>query len=170
MIKSVVGDALSVDANILAHQTNCAGVMGAGVAKQIKEKLLSEQNFKAYKEVCNRFGSGLLGNVQFLRVGEERFIANVFGEDRPTGKGLDTKYDALRKGLEHVHDVAQSNRQTVVIPGLMGCGLAGGDWGYVLRDIIEPIFKDSNVQLTIAYYSEQDYEKWCCLLGEEPEV
>lgn len=160
MITSVVGDALAVDANILAHQTNCAGVMGAGIAKQIKEKLLSEHNFRAYKEVCDRFGRGLLGNVQFLKIGENHFVANVFGEDRPTGKGLDTRYDALRKGLEYVHNVAQSNKQTVVIPGLMGCGLAGGDWDYVLRNIVEPIFGESDVRLTIAYYAESDYEKY----------
>lgn len=160
MIKSIHGDALEVKANILAHQTNCIGVMGAGIAKQIKQKLLGRVGFRTYKELCNKFGASLLGDVQFLQIAEERYIANVFGENKPTGKGLDTDYEALRKGLEQVHKVAKDEGLTVVIPGLMGCGLAGGDWNYVLHDIIEPIFADSEVELTIAYFLKEDYDKY----------
>lgn len=37
-IKHITGNVLDSDAPIIAHQVNCMGVMGAGVAKCIREK------------------------------------------------------------------------------------------------------------------------------------
>lgn len=38
MIKIVNGDLLQSNLSLIAHQTNCLGVMGAGIAKAIKNK------------------------------------------------------------------------------------------------------------------------------------
>ena len=38
MIKIVDGDLLQSNLPLIAHQTNCLGVMGAGIAKSIKNK------------------------------------------------------------------------------------------------------------------------------------
>ena len=38
MIKIFEGDLLESGANFICHQVNCQGVMGSGVAKQIKEQ------------------------------------------------------------------------------------------------------------------------------------
>ena len=38
MIKTVNGDLLQSNLPLIAHQTNCLGVMGAGIAKAIKNK------------------------------------------------------------------------------------------------------------------------------------
>ena len=48
MIKEIIGDATKAGADILAHQTNCVGVMGAGIAKQIRTNLLSKEDYKKY--------------------------------------------------------------------------------------------------------------------------
>ena len=76
-------------------QTNCVGVMGAGVAKQIKEKLLTEEAFDEYKNLCKEKGADLLGSVQYLATKNGKMIANLFGENIPTGTGVDTDYDAV---------------------------------------------------------------------------
>ena len=49
---------------------------------------------------------------------------------------------------------------TVGVPGLMGCGLAGGDWK-IVRDMLYKLFggKDEP-DLTICYISEEEYRKW----------
>ena len=52
MIYEVKKDLLTSE-GIIAHQVNCKGVMGAGVAKQIKEKLLPADEFKKYKNTDN---------------------------------------------------------------------------------------------------------------------
>ena len=38
MIKIVNGDLLQSNLPLIAHQTNCLGVMGAGIARSIKNK------------------------------------------------------------------------------------------------------------------------------------
>ena len=160
MIRNIKGDALKTDYNLLVHQTNCVGVMGAGIAKQIKEQLLDAKAFNLYRVTCKEYGAKLLGKVQFLKIADSKYVANVFGENIPTGKRLDTNYEALRKGLQKVHDIALEKGWKVTIPGLIGCGLAGGDWNYVLHGIIEPIFANSEVELTIAYFLEDDFKKY----------
>ena len=159
MIKSVLGDATKQGTKVLAHQTNCIGVMGAGIARQIKMQLMTVEDFNQYKNLCKWKGATLLGKVQFLNL-ENCILANVFGENVPTGRKLDTDYNALRTGLITVHNYCKENNYDVTIPGLMGCGLAGGDWDYVLNQIIKPIFGDSEVQLTIAYFEEENFNKY----------
>ena len=39
MIKIVDGDLLQSNLPLIAHQTNCLGVMGAGIAKAIKKQM-----------------------------------------------------------------------------------------------------------------------------------
>ena len=160
MIKNINGDALKTKSTLIVHQANCIGVMGAGIAKQIKAQLLDEEAFNLYQVVCKEYGASLLGKVQFLRTVDNRFVANVFGENIPTERGIDTNYEALRQGLEKVYLMAIEKGWDVTIPGLIGCGLAGGDWNYVLHDIIEPIFADGEVTLTIAYFFEEDFKKY----------
>ena len=41
MITEKRGDLLNAKENIIAHQVNCKGVMGAGIAKLIKNNLIS---------------------------------------------------------------------------------------------------------------------------------
>lgn len=159
MIRERVGDLLQSDANIIAHQTNCMGVMGAGVALQIKNKLLDERAFEKYVDLCKRKGEHLLGHVQYLQGAGEKVIANVFGEYKPSYDKVDTDYDSLKEALILLHEEAKKYELSVAIPGLMGCGLAGGDWN-IVRDMIEEIFGDSEVPLEIVFFSKEDYEKW----------
>ncbi|MDM5320060.1 hypothetical protein QUF57_08725 [Bacillus pumilus] len=48
MIKKVDGNILETSEDIICHQVNCKGVMGAGLAKQIKSKYLNV--YKEYKQ------------------------------------------------------------------------------------------------------------------------
>ena len=40
MIIDKIGDILHTEADVICHQVNCKGVMGAGLAKQSKRKIL----------------------------------------------------------------------------------------------------------------------------------
>lgn len=127
---------------IICHQVNCKGVMGAGLAKQIRTMFpfLYEQ----YKRTCNRAtkSEDLLGKALFSPIqynGNHWLIANLFAQD---GFGRDkcyTDYNALRKALSAVRGVATPlparTLTTVRIPYKMGCGLAGGSWDIVLQII-----------------------------------
>ena len=160
MIKEVQGDLLRQPVDIIAHQTNCVGVMGAGIAKQIKTQLLSKSEYGRYVQVCKEKGAALLGETQRLHAPDGRIIANCFGENIPTGTGLDTDYDALLHSIAKVRNYAKINKLSVGVPGLMGCGLAGGDWAKV-RQILYALFDGPDQpDLTICYFSPQDYAKW----------
>ncbi len=168
MIKEVQGDLLKANSGIICHQVNCKGVMGAGVAKQIKDSLLCGEDFARYQRLCKARGRDHLGGIFFCREKNgTRFIANLFGEDIPTGTGIDTDYDALEKCLRKVRDTANELKCTVAIPGYIGCGLAGGDWNHVYHDIIIPVFRDSEVELTIVYW--EGLEKASLHVGNEQE-
>ena len=94
MVKEVYGDLLKQPVDIIAHQTNCAGVMGAGIALQIKKSLLTSEEYNKYVNICKQQGADLLGKTQLLEAPDGRIIANCFGENIPTGKGKDTDIHA----------------------------------------------------------------------------
>ena len=74
-IKEVRGDLLAYDAKVRCHQVNCRGVMGAGLAKQVKEKY--PEAYEQYKALCDQFGSSLLGHTQFVICHDGTVIANL---------------------------------------------------------------------------------------------
>ena len=51
MVKEIVGDLLRQPVDIVAHQTNCMGNMGAGVALTIKKQLLTSDAYEKYKSL-----------------------------------------------------------------------------------------------------------------------
>lgn len=156
MIKETKGNLLMAESDIICHQVNCKGIMGGGIAKQIKDDLLSETEFGLYKAHCKMYGKKLLGTIQFHPEKDgSRSIANLFGENIPSGCGLDTDYNALEKCLRTIEIFACKNKLTVAVPGFLGCGLAGGDWNHVYNNIIVPIFVDSEVELTIVYWDKE---------------
>jgi O-acetyl-ADP-ribose deacetylase (regulator of RNase III) len=161
MVKEVYGDLLKQpDVDIIAHQTNCAGVMGAGIALQIKSQLLPSVEYRKYVEKCKMYGSDLLGQTQLLEAPDGRIVANCFGENIPTGKGKDTDYDALMHSIAKVRNFARMNSMTVGVPGLMGCGIAGGDWK-IVRDMLYKLFGSKDEpQLTICYYDKKEFQRW----------
>lgn len=141
-IKYVLGDILSPNDNetqgvIICHQVNCQGVMGAGLAKQVKTKFPSV--YHAYKEKCDALGSKNLGSVQFCSCLSEAgyIVANVFGQDRYGTDKRYTNYNALKKAFSAVAQAFPND--AIRIPYLMGCGLAGGDWNVVLQIINEDL-------------------------------
>ena len=133
------GNLLECTENIIVHQVHCQGVMGSGIAKQIKKKY--PEVFKAYYYTCkteelkNYFGTALI-----CEANDGQYIANVFGQNT-YGKDLHTDYDALKSGLKEVQDFAKEKNLSVALPYKLGCGRGGGDWNTVF-DIITEIFFD----------------------------
>lgn len=150
--KQMIGDILS-DATALAesgksvfilYQVNCEGVIGAGLAEQIKERFPGVS--QAYQQKCQDIGSKL-GDIQVCSCLAEAgyCIVNCFGQK---GYGTDkryTDYEALKKCLE---TVKAYHPAIVRIPFYMGCGLAGGDWS-VVTSIIRSVFNDTDMEVEI---------------------
>ena len=161
MIKEMKDDLLATKEGVIAHQVNCQGVMGAGVAKQIRSKLLTPCQYQTYRNKCRKFGKNLLGTCYLDKI-ENRplYVAHLFGENVPTGRGLDTDYDALEEAVINLKITARQHQLPVAIPGYLGCGLAGGDWEYVYKHILVPHFKGYPYGLTIIYVMDSIKMLW----------
>ena len=164
MIKERKGDLLRSDAAIIAHQVNCQGIMGAGVARQIRHRILTAEQYRAYQQLCRKNKEELLGSCSLMLrmdTGVTQYVAHLFAENIPTGKGLDTEYSALRQSLTSMMFLAaQEGVSQIAIPGYLGCGLAGGDWETVYSRILIPLFSESCFTLTILYLPDSIRRLW----------
>ena len=173
-INIVNGNIFDTHCNIICHQVNCQGVMGHGIAKQVKEKYKGV--FNEYKRYCdahadNReamLGEALIVDVDYgaavldwLVNKERKYIANIFGQ-LTYGTGLRTDYKALVLGLEVVANFAKEHNLSVAIPYKIGCGLAGGDWNKV-NILIEGVFAGTGLEVLMYRYEQnesyENYEK-----------
>lgn len=152
MIKHIKCDIFESGADIICHQVNCQGVMGSGIAKQVKEKY--PEVYIKYKKICDEHTqdrSSLLGKVQLIDV-SGKSIANLFAQEYYGYDGkCYTDYNALRKCLKIANDCLDWE-QTIAIPYLMGCRRGGGDWDIVYQ-MIEEIFGDSDDDVLICEYN-----------------
>lgn len=166
MIKEVEGNLLTYPGlEVIGHQTNCLGVMGAGIAKQIKAQ--NPELFKSYVRYCKKFpdAHNILGTVQFCQADHsDQMIANMFGEYsfcesvapyEEGGKPRHTDYDALKECLNRLHAWMYTHDvKTAGIPYKIGCGLAGGDWDGVVYPMIKKEFgDDEDIILYIVKYN-----------------
>lgn len=158
MIQIVEGDLLKSNVPVIGHQVNCLGIMGAGIAKQIKAKWFTV--FSEYTRFCNKFVSDkeLLGQCQFVKVDNSpiEYVANLFGEYSfaeavaPFEGNRHTDYEALKEALISFKvQILEHGYTTAGIPYKLGCGLAGGNWEGVVFPLIEEIFGDNKVTLFI---------------------
>ena len=129
-------DILTINEGLIAHQCNCKGVMGAGLAKGIRDRYPSV--YRYYRETYLTCGLNL-GYTQILRVNTYLYVANLMAQDTYGRDKQYTDYSALSQCLNYVHQFALENKGiNVYLPYGIGCGLAGGDWS-VVKGLIEKL-------------------------------
>lgn len=161
MIKEIMGDLIKMDTHFIAHQVNCRGVMGAGVAYQVRRRLLGEQSYNDYRAICRNMNfRKLLGTNQYCPIKSGQVVVNMFGENVPTGTKVDTDYKALWRCLEDLKRSMEQKEKDAAIPGYLGSGLAGGCWEFVYTSIICPLFADCNQTLYIVYRDDSILRLW----------
>lgn len=151
MIKFFNGDLLKSGCDIICHQVNEYGVMGAGIAKQIKEKYP-----KAFDDYTNAIkeAASKCKDLPFIALSKQPdgvIVANMF-----TQRNGKTDIEILRNAVfllaMQIYDLfiikLKFNEMTgiffdrpfrVGIPYKYGCGIAKGDWESVLK-IWEDVF------------------------------
>lgn len=135
MIHTVRGDATLAPERpaILVHVINNVGAWGAGFVMAVSRR------WPHVKTAYRRGWRGKkLGHVQFVDAEEGLVVANLFGQRGIRGRRSEkpVRYGAIRKGLRNVAARARENGACVHMPKI-GCGLACGDWGVVLRIVEE---------------------------------
>ena len=146
------GNLLEHDGKFIGHQVNCQGVMGGGVAKQIKNKWYNV--YESYSSLCKNTQTSLLGKSQYLITDDDKVIFNLFGQDFYGTDKRYTDYDALSDavcealGYVKFYNIARNKHEPLALPYLIGCGLAGGDW-YVVKKILEDLSYTFNVDIIL---------------------
>jgi O-acetyl-ADP-ribose deacetylase (regulator of RNase III) len=136
MIRYVTGDLLASDLKIIAHGCNTHGVMGSGIALQIRERWPNV--YEAYRQLHQQQGLAL-GTTQPVSTPDGRIVVNcmtqaAFGRD---GHRY-ADYDAIARCIQSLNQVAVDNGESVIGLPKIGAGLGGGDW-----TVIEGIINDN---------------------------
>ena len=138
-MKEIKGDAIQVfkatPASALIHQVNCRGVMGSGIAKQIKKEFPSHhQDYLKVKQSLGGFVATQLGS---------KFVIGVFGQESYGRDGARyTNYAALSIGLSDVVQglvrCSQSpHKPVLIVPKYLGCDRGGGNWEFVEQLLVD---------------------------------
>jgi O-acetyl-ADP-ribose deacetylase (regulator of RNase III) len=148
------GNLLETPFQIMAHQVNCQGIMGAGLAKSIREKY--PDVYSMYKQFCtdNHNDKSLLGAAIGVATEDRHIIYNLFGQYIWGRDTQQTDYDAFQRSvIRMIYDIRYDGDDEltlyIAIPHRIGCGLAGGNWEIIKR-ILEEIEEKYNV-IFIAY-------------------
>lgn len=106
---------------LIIHGCNCQGVMGAGVAKAIKNKWPIV--FEEFSKLPT--GPELLGTFQPVQINENLFVGNCFTQEYYGSDGKQyASLDAIRKSVGEACQFAKDNDLSLISP-LIGCGLGG---------------------------------------------
>ena len=134
------GDILQIEQGIIVHGCNAQGVMGSGIALQIKQKYPFA--YHSYLDHCKNIISpaARLGTIDFAQVSGKLTIANAITQ---LNYGRDGKryvdYSAVQATMHQVAQLADKLGTSVHYPQI-GAGLGGGDWG-LISDIIDSAFE-----------------------------
>lgn len=162
MIKIILGDILNCKEFVIVHQVNTLGIMGGGLALQIRNRY--PDTYKRYNEVCKKYPSDYLMGRSLLTIEgtttkDAKVISNIFGQRkiRSYEGEVCTESDKLLEGLKELRDWTASYGFDVAIPYEIGCGLGGGDWKYIYSEIKKIFSEDDDI--TIYCLTEDMFDK-----------
>jgi O-acetyl-ADP-ribose deacetylase (regulator of RNase III) len=119
---------------LIVHICNDIGTWGKGFVLAVSKRWKApEQAYRSWFKSSENFK---LGEVQFVKVENDIWIANVIGQhkiNKDENGNPPIRYQAIEVGLKKIADFALVNNASIHMPRI-GCGLAGGNW-----DKIEPI-------------------------------
>jgi O-acetyl-ADP-ribose deacetylase (regulator of RNase III) len=142
------GNLLDAQTDVIAHQVNCQGVMGSGVAKQIKEKW--PDVFEKYQYRVKMANYPVLGDCQLIQIEQNKFVANLFGQKYYGRENFRyTSYDAIYDALTKLSAYMQEkNCKSVAIPYKMSSDRGGADWNVILT-MLSSVFKHTNITIEV---------------------
>jgi len=126
---------------VIAHGCNCQGIMGAGVALQIKRQF--PEVYLEYHNEC-KCGYFNLGSC-LIKESEGRVIANL-GTQMYCGP--DARISAITESLLRLRVLMEDNGWFSVAMPRIGCGLGGLLWSDV-KKVIKNAFTSTDIEVFI---------------------
>lgn len=146
MVILLEGNLFDSDAPALGHGVNCAGVMGAGVAKTFRE--LYPHNYENYRAACQR--KQLKPGQVHVNFEHSKYILNMATQNMP---GSDATYPRLfEAALNAAEGAVAKGIDRVAIPEI-GSGIGGLDW-----IAVKALLKD--VEFIVNFNREPETFQW----------
>lgn len=117
------GDLLDVKSGVIIHQVNCKGVMGGGIAYQIRNKY--PQHYLDYKSSLMKLGSVFITDFRELKI-IGMFSQYDYGRNPFR---VYTNSEAFSSCLDKINELKRLySDMDFYMPYGIGCGLANGNW------------------------------------------
>ncbi len=131
-VRYVTGDIFGGPERVIVHGCNAFGMMGAGIAKQIKTRYPQAYRVHrdAFEALADRAAGLPLGSTTWARGKDGRLICNaVTQHDYGHEPGrVYVDYNAVRQAFRSIDERAREERFSSIALPLIGAGLAGGFW------------------------------------------
>lgn len=123
---------------LLLHVVNCQGVMGSGIAKEIKERI--PDAFSVYSATHDS------GELKLGSISTSSGVVNMAAQINYGRGHRQLNYGALASCLHQVSERISWTKEymdatKVFVPYLIGCDRAGGDWE-VVSEMLDFYFED----------------------------
>lgn len=148
MISYLTTSIFDSDCQTLVNPVNCVGVMGAGLAKQFKDRY--PEMFEAYRRTCNKKA---LQPGDFIMWG-----GHNFSEPEKNKRILcfptkvhwlhPSRPEYIREGLKAIRYEYEDLEITSIAMPALGCGLGGLKWDEV-KPLIEGILGDLPIRVDV---------------------
>mgnify|MGYP000066635189 CR=1 FL=1 len=157
MIMELKGDLLKSEVDAIGHCSNCFGVMGAGIAKQIKDNLSEAFDADSKTKVGDRskLGSFSIGTITQPKVKTSiKYVYNLYGQYYYGTDSRKLNYESIYTALELMKtDCLSRPIRNIGFPKNMGCKLAGGQWN-IVESMIRSVFSEEDVSVYIVEYTK----------------
>ena len=134
MLEFVQRDIFKSEADYLVNTINCVGVMGAGIALQVKKQFPAE--FSEYKKACDK---KLLvpGKVYVFNDVISPVIIHMTTKNHWINP---SKMEYIQNGLISLKEYFETEKDNVVVAlPAIGCGYGGLNWSQVKENIISEL-------------------------------
>lgn len=138
------GDVFTSDAGAIAHGVNTQGVMGAGIAKQFRERY--PDMYSQYRREC-QFGRLQPGGMMAYLPGHGEFGA-VYNIASQRETGPNAKIEWLGAGVYYALKDAESRGFGKIAMPRIGTGIGGLDWEEV-EPWLRGLARASNVDIEV---------------------
>ena len=138
------GNIFNSKAQALVNPVNCVGVMGAGLAKQFKERY--PDNYLAYELACANKAVNT-GRMFVFRPEEgPKYIINFPTKRHWKSK---SKIEYIDNGLYDLTRIIRSHNITSIAIPALGAGLGGLEWESVENKIVNILSSCDNIMIEI---------------------
>lgn len=149
--KCIIQAFIDNEIDVLVHQVNCQGVMGAGIAKEIVKVFPSHYQYYKQQEM-------FLSNHMIDTLSSNQHIVGLFAQDKVGTYQVQTNVAAFAVALtDAVNELIEGSPHnlpiTIGFPYKIGCGLAGGSWDTISL-ILEDMSKLVPENITFVIYKK----------------